>query len=234
MIEGMSEDLLFDGEKFCGRARVFPLPNLVMFPHVVQPLHIFEPRYRELMEDALAADKLIAMAVLAEGWEADYEGRPKLHPVACLGRIATHERLPDGRFNLLLLGLRRVRLVHELPPERLYREAESRLLDDDYPSADEPARADLHARLLTAFRRKVEKLVKGQAELEKLLNMDMLLGTLTDLVGYTLDFDVAFKARLLKEVNVDRRAEALLAQLEGPTPVKAAGRLKFPPDFSPN
>lgn len=230
----MSDDTLFDGETFCGRARIFPLPNLVMFPHVIQPLHVFEPRYRELTEDALAHDKLIAMAVLAEGWEPDYEGRPALHPVACLGRIATHERLPDGRFNLLLLGLRRVKLVRELPPERLYREAESRLLEDDYPAAGEAASAALRSRLLAAFRHKIEKLVKGQAELEKLLNVDMLLGTLTDLVGYTLEFDVAFKAQLLSETNVNRRAEALIAQLEGAAHLKAAGRLKFPPDFSPN
>jgi Lon protease-like protein len=232
----MSEEFAnsFDGEKFCGRARIFPLPNLVMFPHVIQPLHIFEPRYRELMEDALASDKLIAMAVLADGWEGDYEGRPPLHRVACLGRIATHERLPDGRFNLLLLGLRRVEIVRELPPERLYRVAESRLLEDDYLAAEDANCAALRRRLLAAFRQRVEKLVKGQAELEKLLQVDMLLGTLTDLVGYTLEFDVAFKAQLLGETNVQRRAEALLAQLEDDKPTRAAGRLKFPPDFSPN
>jgi uncharacterized protein len=230
----MSDDILLDGEKFSGQARIFPLPNLVMFPHVIQPLHVFEPRYRELTEDALAQDKLIAMAVLAEGWEDDYEGRPALHPVACLGRIATHERLPDGRFNLLLLGLRRVKLVRELPPERLYRQAESRLLEDDYPQMDETVGADLRTRLMAAYRRKIEKLVKGQAELEKLLSVDMLLGTLTDLVGYTLEFDIAFKAQLLSETNVHRRAEALIAQLEGDGNLNTAGRLKFPPDFSPN
>ena len=69
-----------------GVARLFPLPNLVLFPHVLQPLHIFEPRYCDLLEAALADDRLIAMAVLAPGWEKDYEGRPPVHPIACLGR----------------------------------------------------------------------------------------------------------------------------------------------------
>jgi Lon protease-like protein len=227
-------DEIFDGETFSGTARIFPLPNLVMFPHVIQPLHVFEPRYRELTEDALASDKLIAMAVLSEGWQEDYEGRPPLHPVACLGRIATHERLPDGRFNLLLLGLGRVRLIQELPPARLYREAESQLLEDEYPTVSADSRAVLHRRLLAAFRERIQRLVKGQAELEKLLSVDMQLGTLTDLIGYTLDFDVSFKADLLREVNVDRRAEAILRQLEIEIGAPSTGRAKFPPDFSSN
>src|ERR1041384_3715325 len=100
----MSEDFLFSPDTFSGRARLFPLPNLVMFPHVVQPLHIFEPRYREMLEDALASDRLIAMALLAPGWEDDYHGRPALYPTACLGRVTTSHRLEDGRYNLLLEG----------------------------------------------------------------------------------------------------------------------------------
>ena len=79
------EDLSFSFEGFSGRVRLFPLPNLVLFPHVMQPLHIFEPRYRHLLEDALADDRLITMAALKPGWETDYEGRPPLYPVACLG-----------------------------------------------------------------------------------------------------------------------------------------------------
>ena len=79
------DDLSFAPQEFSGKVRLFPLPNLVLFPHVMQPLHIFEPRYRFLLEDALATDRLIAMALLAPGWENDYEGRPPLYPMACLG-----------------------------------------------------------------------------------------------------------------------------------------------------
>src|SRR4029079_17170823 len=68
--------LEFDADTFCGVARLFRLPNLVLYPHVMQPLHIFEERYREMLEDALASDRLIAMALLEPGWETDYDRRP--------------------------------------------------------------------------------------------------------------------------------------------------------------
>lgn len=230
----MTDETLFDDETFSGQVRLFPLPNLVMFPHVVQPLHIFEPRYRALVEDTLNSDKLLALAVLAPGWESDYEGRPELYPVACLGRIATHERLEDGRFNLLMLGLRRVSLFRELPPQKLYREAEVHLLDDHYPLAAGPARAELQSRLIAVFRQKIAHLVQGQEAMEKLLALEMPLGTLTDLMSYTLDLDVALKAQLLAQPDVDRRAQMLLEHLQHEDHEHRPPRLKFPPDFSPN
>src|SRR3712207_569670 len=97
-------------DKFAGIARLFPLPNLVLFPSVIQPLHIFEPRYRQMTADALAGDRLLAIVLLRPGWEEEYEGRPAVYPVACLGHIAAHQRLEDGRSNLLLRGLRRIRI----------------------------------------------------------------------------------------------------------------------------
>src|SRR4051794_9383388 len=100
---------------FGGTAPLFPLPDLVLFPAVVQPLHIFEPRYRQLMADALAGDRLMALALLKPGWEEDYQKRPPIHPVVCLGRIFKEERLPDGRYNLLLHGLSRARVREEIP-----------------------------------------------------------------------------------------------------------------------
>src|SRR6516162_1515926 len=108
---------------FGGTARLFPLPNVVLFPQVVQPLHIFEPRYRQMTADALADDRLIAPVLLRPGWEADYEGQPAIYSVLCLGRVVAEQRLPDGRFNLLLRGLSRCRIVQELPGEKLYRSA---------------------------------------------------------------------------------------------------------------
>src|SRR3954468_6275909 len=81
---------------FKSRARLFPLPNLVLFPHVIQPLHVFEPRYRQLMQDALDSDRLMALALLKPGWEEDYHQRPPVHPVVCIGRIFKEERLEDG------------------------------------------------------------------------------------------------------------------------------------------
>src|SRR5436305_11828488 len=100
---------------FGGTARLFPLPNLVLFPSVIQPLHIFEPRYRALMADALEDDRLMALALLKAGWEEDYHKAPPIYPVVCLGRIFQEERLADGRYNLLLHGLCRARILEELP-----------------------------------------------------------------------------------------------------------------------
>ena len=94
----------FVAEKFSGIVRLFPLPNLVVFPHVMQPLHIFEPRYRAMLEEALDEDGLIAMAVLAPGWEKDYEGRPPMRSNACLCKIATHHRTERRKLQCAVVG----------------------------------------------------------------------------------------------------------------------------------
>src|SRR5438874_9440994 len=110
-------------ENFAGTARLFPLPNVVLFPHVVQPLHIFEPRYREMTADALADDNLIAMALLQPDWESQQQGQPAIHPVVCLGRIIAHQTLDDGRYLMLLRGLSRARVVEEVETKNAYRMA---------------------------------------------------------------------------------------------------------------
>ncbi|MBI3465484.1 MAG: LON peptidase substrate-binding domain-containing protein [Planctomycetes bacterium] len=228
-------DLTFSPEEFSGRVRLFPLPNLVMFPHVIQPLHIFEPRYRQMLEEALADDRMLAMALLAPGWERDYEGRPAVHPMACLGRVATHQRLEDGRYNLLLFGLRRVELIRELGPDKPYRIAEARLCEDQYPTAAAAERDELRRELLKLFRTALPSLPQAQEPLDELLGSDVSLGALTDIVGYTLQLDLAFKQRLLSEPNVDRRARLLLSAIaDQPTAFACSRGAKFPPEFSEN
>src|SRR5262245_15464455 len=101
----MSDDNAIN--EFSGHVRLFPLPNLVLFPNVVQPLHIFEPRYREMTADALAGDRLIAIVLLQEGADESSNQAP-IHSVACLGRIIADQAMSDGRYNLLLRGVRRV------------------------------------------------------------------------------------------------------------------------------
>src|SRR5579862_5390507 len=92
---------------------LFPLDNVVLFPNVFLPLHIFEPRYREMVADAVASDRLIGMVLLRPGWEADYEGRPPVYPTGCSGLITHVERLDDGRYNIVLRGLERFRVIEE-------------------------------------------------------------------------------------------------------------------------
>ena len=231
------DELSFSVEGFSGKARLFPLPNLVLFPHVMQPLHIFEPRYRDLLEDALAGDRLIAMAVLAPGWERNYEGRPRLFPVACLGRITTHFRLADGTYNVLVLGLRRVRLVRELAPVRLFREAEVELCEDQYCLRPSPQRRVLQQKFRDALVHILPTLPEASEQLDQLLGNDVPLGVLTDVISYLLDLDLARKQSLLAEVDVYRRADLLLADLLQATAdlsVAEAAADCFPPQFSTN
>jgi Lon protease-like protein len=104
---------------------IFPLPNVVLFPNVFLPLHIFEPRYRQMVSDALAGDRLIGMVLLQPGYEPDYERSPGVYDVGCAGLITHVERLNDGRFNLVLRGFERFRIVGEENPSStvLYRRA---------------------------------------------------------------------------------------------------------------
>ncbi len=92
---------------------LFPLPSVVLFPNVFLPLHIFEPRYRQMVADALGGDRMIGMVLLQPGYEADYERTPAVYEVGCAGLITHVERLPDGRFNIVLRGLQRFRVVGE-------------------------------------------------------------------------------------------------------------------------
>ena len=224
-------DLTFDPQKFSGRLRLFPLPDLVMFPHVMQPLHVFEPRYRDLVAAAVADDHLLGMSVLAPGWESNYEGRPRIGRVACLCRIASCRQLADGRYNLFVLGVQRVEIVRELPPEQRFREAEVRLLADCYPTAAASARSALQQQLTATFKQILPTLSDNFEQFAPLLSNDIPLGMLTDIVAFALDLGHAVKQQLLEEPSVDHRAEILLARLADPI-ATAAG--KFPPAFSVN
>ena len=108
----------------CEALPVFPLPRVVFFPGTTLPLHLFEPRYRDMMEDCLAKGPMaMAIVLLDRGWEADYDGRPAIHRLAGAGRIVEHRKHRDGRFDILLHGVGRVKL-EELPHEGLsYRRA---------------------------------------------------------------------------------------------------------------
>jgi len=230
------EPLAFSPEQFSGLARVFPLPNMVMFPHVMQALHIFEPRYRQLLEESLANDRLIALGVLAPGWESDYEGRPALHPTACLCRVATHQRTDQGTSNVLLLGVRRLRLGRELPSQetgKLFRVVEAEILEDAAPSdISMSAAVGLQRELLAAFKRAMPKMPDAYDQLDQLLGNQISLGMLSDIVSYTIELDMNWKLRLLAECDVVRRTQLLLEALSGRTP-GTPGR-PFPPLFSQN
>src|SRR5438270_1015353 len=103
----MNEDHILSA--FQNVCRLFPLAGIVLFPHAVLPLHIFEPRYRQMTEDALADDKLVTIVQLRSPTSstANALGSPPIEEIGCLGRILQHERLDDGHFNIMLLGRKR-------------------------------------------------------------------------------------------------------------------------------
>lgn len=230
----MSEDdfLLAD---FNGTARLFPLPNLVLFPQVVQPLHIFEPRYRQMTADALAGDRLIAMTLLRPDWDADYDQRLAIYPVGCLGKIIAEQRLDDGRYNLLLRGVARVRIVKEVAHEKLYRGATVEVCQETLVADEEGAR---HLRRLLTERARpwFEGQPAGTEQLERLLDNDLPLGVLCDVLAFALPLPPAAKQQLLEEGDVARRVRHLLKQLHqsGQESKTDGDGRKFPPDFSAN
>ncbi len=230
------EDLTFTAEEFSGRVRLFPLPNLVLFPHVIQPLRVFEPRYVEMFHDALDTDRLITMTLLQPGWENDYDGRPPVQPIACLGRVLTWQSQPDKQYNLLLVGLRRVRILRELPALRSFREADVELIEDCYPASAVTARPGLHQELLSTF----ESLLPAVDDASEVFNQpaarNLSLGTLTDVISYALDVDLTAKQALLDEVDVDRRAQMVLSHLAQSTcdSCDTEAAAPFPPSFSVN
>jgi Lon protease-like protein len=190
-----------------------------------------------LVEDALADDGLIAMALLRPGWEPDYEGRPALFSTACLGRIVKHHRLPDGRYNLLLVGLKRVHLTHELPPLRSFRQAEVEILADESSQTGTARQVRLKRKLVDAFRQLVPNVAQAQEQFEQLLTDDVSLSTLTDVVSYALNVEQSVKIQLLSETNVARRARRLIELLKRAASgeaEEAEGQRQFPPEFSAN
>src|SRR5258705_10106771 len=116
---------------------IFPLPNCVLLPGGLLPLHVFEERYRQLTRDCLAGDLVMGVARLRPGFEADYQGRPPVFSQLGVGKLMASEELPDGRFLLLLRGIARVDLVEELPARKQYREIRARVLADKAVDPDQ-------------------------------------------------------------------------------------------------
>ncbi|MFL5340038.1 MAG: LON peptidase substrate-binding domain-containing protein [Gemmataceae bacterium] len=218
--------------EFGGMARLFPLPNLVLFPHVPQPLHVFEPRYRQLTADALDGDGLIAMALLRPGWEDTNPERPPIYPVACLGRIIANRKLEDGRYILLLRGLSRLRVVQEVPSDRLYRVAQTQLLPD--VSVFEVAEAKrMRRRLKELVTARFTGSASDKAQLREIFDGEVSLAALCDGLCHQLPLTIERKMELLEETDVMVRVQALLTALEGFT-LDEDGPRKWPPEFSVN
>ena len=185
---------------------VFPLPNVVLFPTVSLPLHIFEPRYREMVADALEGDRIIGMALLQPGWEGSYEARPPIYPIGCAGLITHAERLPDGRFNIVLRGLEKFRIVRE-HADRAYRLAEVDPIVDTARGTDREA--------VQAARRRLEALLVPQVSgAEGKMPASMGDEDLVNALSQYLELEVVEKQALLERDGVLARCQSLIDLLE--------------------
>lgn len=215
---------------FSGTAPLFPLPNVVLFPHVMLPLHIFEPRYRQMTIDALETNRLIAMALLKPPESGS--GADAVYPDLCLGHIVAEKRLEDGRFYLVLRGLVRARLVREVAPPGLpYRVGELDLID-----AESEGEIPFDSALRTRLFRRYRQVVRGanvQNSLDQVAASDAPLGVICDLLADALELKIEDRQRLLATVDVSDRAGLLLQCLED---LESEPRTPetFPPPFSSN
>ncbi|HEY7290773.1 MAG TPA: LON peptidase substrate-binding domain-containing protein [Vicinamibacterales bacterium] len=188
---------------------LFPLPTVVLFPNVFLPLHIFEPRYREMIADALSTDRLIGMVLLKPGWERDYEGRPAIYPVGCSGVITHAERLSDGRYNIVLRGVERFRVVEE-DGARSYRRAVTESVLEC--PLDGAARSEIQR-----HRVKLESMLAPTGEkagAESKMPTAMSDEDLINALAQYLDLEPLEKQALLERPCVRTRAASLVELLE--------------------
>ena len=187
---------------------LFPLPNAVLFPNVFLPLHIFEPRYREMVAEALEGDRIIGMVLLRPGWEANYDGRPAIYPIGCAGLITFAEQLKDGRYNIVLRGLEKFRVLDE-DDSRNYRIATVDSITDVVTTVD-------HEAMRTA-RRRLESLLVPQPEgrgAEPKVPPTMPDEDLVNALAQYLELEPVEKQALLERDTLISRCHSLIELLE--------------------
>lgn len=218
---------------FSGTAPLFPLPNAVLFPHVALPLHIFEPRYRQMVADALAENRWIAMALLKPG-EQPLDERPAIHEMVCLGRITTDEQLASGKYNIMLTGVHRAVVVEETESDAPYRIGKLELYRDFYSLEPLVDREKRQRELMLDFRRLFPQ-TRADSLLAQVLDADLPLGVMCDLLGAVLPIEPRQKLALLEELDVDLRSDLLLDRIRRLLAASDTGsRRIFPPKFSLN
>jgi len=187
---------------------IFPLPNVVFFPRMPLPLHIFEPRYRAMVRDAVKGARLIGMALLRGDWQQDYAGRPDIFGVGTVGELARTEELPDGRFDIVLRGLREF-VIHRELARAPYREA--------VVSWRDPPRDVLPARMRSGIGDLVLRYLQrtGRAGGDThLVETGVDDETFVNFLAQNLDLDQLEKQALLEAATLGDRARRLVDVLE--------------------
>ena len=190
---------------------IFPLPNCVLLPGGLLPLHVFEPRYRELTKHCLEGHQLMGVARLRPGFETAYYGRPPVYERFGVGKIICSEELPDGRYALLLRGVARVEIARELPAERSYRMVEARMLAD--ATADAPASKAIQQKLIALCDRLAEVIDHGGPQLRDLVRSVDAPGDCADAVAAALIMDADIRQELLESCDPMVRLQRTLGHV---------------------
>jgi Lon protease-like protein len=195
--------------------KVFPLPGTVVFPGTPAPFHIFEPRYREMIADALAGDRLVAVATLRSAEDQALE-RAAVHPVACAGFLEAEQLLEDGRYNVLVRGISRVRLLEERTGTgKPYREFRVEVLEDVYPPGG-PAALTVEVRTLEQCVMELARRLpseSGAADLSDGLAQMRVPARIADQVAAAVVGDDGVRLRILEELDVRRRLGLVLGEV---------------------
>lgn len=192
---------------------IFPLNGVVLFPHTIVPLRIFEPRYRAMTADALSRDGVIAIAMLAPGWEPLYHTRAApIYPVIGVGSIMEHQLLDNGNYHMLLRGVARARVLEEIDGA-LYRQARIALIETTRGS-DEDARLRVRGLLFDAIRENTALDPELREQWMKLGEADIELDALADLIAAGVPADAELRQAMLAEPDGLGRAQILVQHLE--------------------
>jgi uncharacterized protein len=187
---------------------IFPLPNAVLFPNVFMPLHIFEPRYRAMVADALAGDRIIGMVLLKPGFEPDYEGRPPVYPVGCAGVVTHSERLDDGRYNIVLRGIEKFRIAGE-DDSTSYRLAHVEPLPETMREADRELLRNKRLRLEALLAAAIERGGRDPKFPPAVADEDLI-----NALAQYLAFEPLERQALLERDGILARCRALIELLE--------------------
>ncbi|MFQ5651545.1 MAG: LON peptidase substrate-binding domain-containing protein [bacterium] len=184
---------------------IFPLPNLVFFPKTFLPLHIFEDRYRRMVEDAHTSEHLIGMVLLKDDWEKDYFGVPAVHDIACVGKIQQMEKLHDGKYNIMLYGMSRVRILKfvQVKPYRIAQVKVLKEINFDYDGFDETYETESFIGLLRRYFQEI-----GVEQLDELLKLrTRSLEAIINQIVSIFDFSTQEKQDMLEIDSLERRYE---------------------------
>ena len=187
---------------------LFPLPNVVLFPNVFLPLHIFEPRYRQMVADALEGDRIIGMVLLRPGYETNYEGRPAVYDVGCAGVITHSQALADGRYDIVLRGIEKFRVTSE-DQSKPYRIGVVDAISESVPADETQPLRHQRQRLEAVLAAAIER-VRSEPKFPPSVPDEDLVNALAQY----LDLEVLERQALLECNGVLARCRALINLLE--------------------